>query len=767
MTRLTRSPAFDHGVAWSPDSQKIIFASDRNGHEDLYLLEADDKEHPRLVEAQKFKVKQLTDTPEAEFGVGFSPDGKIVTFLRAGKLWTMKPDGTDQKVLVNDTQVFDYEWSPDSRWVAYAHMDGSFASELYIIPAGGGAARNISHYATFNGGITWSQTGNKLAFVSDRRRRMSMCVLSLQKPAVKGAPGQQRHRLGRHSSPRRAAGLHQRRRGAISPDGTRVAFRSVSNNSDDLWVASADGKQLTRLTTGNMRPQQIQWSKQLSGWIYFRDGKGMLRTVRQGAGDLASLLGGGPDAASRRGEPGALASGYATVVPFEVKMTISRDEEFNEMFEQSWRVLAEHFYDPKFHGIDWNAVRARYRPLVKHVAMKEDLFVLISLMMGELNSSHMGISGLTATPEKVTADLGLLYDDGFEGPGLKIAEILKRGPADKRGINLKPGEIIVAVDGTDLTVNTNISQLLNDKVDKIVTLQVLAAAPSPQPLSPAAGERGRGEGAGSGSPSFWRGLPPDPKARRKVEIQAAGREKVHALMYDRWVENNARRVAELSKGKLGYIHIPSMDETGLDRFVRSLYSENFDKEAVVLDVRYNGGGFAHDQVLNYLGGQEHTIFRQRDGGEGMVLRSFDRKWTKPLVVLINNRSYSDAEIFPSAIRTLNMGKLVGQPTGGHVIGTSSVQLIDGSTFRIPRTGVFTVKGVNMEKEGVAPDVLVEQLPDELAKGIDAQLDKAVEVLEKNVVAWKKTHPGTAGKPSADKPPSPSGSPPTPMPMSPP
>ncbi len=188
VTRLTKSPAFDHGVAWSPDSQKIIFASDRNGHEDLYLLEADDKEHPRLVEAQKFKVKQLTDTPEAEFGVGFSPDGKIVTFLRAGKLWTMKPDGTDQKVLVNDTQVFDYEWSPDSRWVAYARMDGSFASELYIIPAGGGAARNISHYATFNGGITWSQTGNKLAFVSDRRRRMSMCVLSLQKPAVKGAP---------------------------------------------------------------------------------------------------------------------------------------------------------------------------------------------------------------------------------------------------------------------------------------------------------------------------------------------------------------------------------------------------------------------------------------------------------------------------------------------------------------------------------------------------------------------------------------------------
>src|SRR6185437_9934448 len=120
--------------------------------------------------------------------------------------------------------------------------------------------------------------------------------------------------------------------------------------------------------------------------------------------------------------------------------------------------------------------------------------------------------------------------------------------------------------------------------------------------------------------------------------------RVHALMYERWVENNARRVTELSKGKLGYIHIPTMDDVGLDRFVRSLYSDNFDKEGIVLDVRFNGGGFTHDRVLNYLGGREHTLFRRRDGGEGLVLRADDRKWTKPLVLLINNQSYSDAEI---------------------------------------------------------------------------------------------------------------------------
>ena len=227
-------------------------------------------------------------------------------------------------------------------------------------------------------------------------------------------------------------------------------------------------------------------------------------------------------------------------------------------------------------------------------------------------------------------------------------------------------------------------------------------------------------------------------------------------MYERWIEHNGKRVAELSKGKLGYIHIPGMDEEGLDRFVRSLYSDHFDKDAIVLDVRYNGGGFTHDQVLNYLGAHDHTVFRQRNGGEGMVLRSYDRKWTKPVVLLINNRSYSDAEIFPNAFRALGLGKLVGQATGGHVIGTGGVRLIDGSLFRIPRIGVYTTKGVNMDKEGVQPDVLIEPTPDQLTRGVDAQLDKAVEVLLVDVAEWKKkTGMGVAVKPE------------TPMPMVPP
>jgi tricorn protease len=714
--RLTNSPAFDHGMAWAPDGQKILFISDRSGNEDVYALSPDDPEHPKLVDALQFKVARLTETPEPESGLTFTPDGKRVLFLRGGQLWAMNPDGTDQKLLVKDRQVIDYELTSDGKWLAYARMDGSFASEVYVMPASGGEAKNVTRYATYNAGITFSKDGKKMAFVSTRPELPSMYVLSMQKPAAPGAAASSDIDWDDIHLRVEQPALTLAEEGAISPDGTMVAYCSLdsSGRPEDLWVASVPRGHISRVTSGGLRPSQIQWSKKQSNVIWFRDGQGQIRRARVGGGGLEALLSGS-------GRPSF--GGDAAVVPFKVKMTIKRDEEFQEMFDQSWRAMAEYFYDAKFHGADWKAVRAKYRPLVKHVAMKEDLYSLVHIMLGELNASHLGIAGPGAVPEEFTADLGLIFDESYRGPGLKIAEVLKRGPADKRGLNLRPGEFVWSIDGTRITEQTDVSKLLNGKVGEAVVLQVAAS--------------------GNADPR-------DPKAFRRVEIQAAGRGTVSGLMYERWVENNAKRVAKLSDGKLGYIHIPSMDKDGLDQFLRSLYSDNFDKEAIVLDVRFNGGGFTHDQVLNYLGGREHTLFRQRDGGEGLVLRSYDRKWTKPLVLLINNRSYSDAEIFPSAFKTLGLGKVVGQATGAHVIGTYSIRLIDGSAFRIPRTGVFNSKGENMEKVGVTPDIAVDNDPDQLARGTDAQLERAVQVLTQDVVEWKKTHPGIAhtadGKP---------------------
>ncbi|MBI3821912.1 MAG: PD40 domain-containing protein [Planctomycetes bacterium] len=693
--RLTNHPAFDHGIAWAPDGKKILFLSDRGGHEDIYALESDDPDHRDIVGAHKYKVKQITDTPEAEVGVSYSPDGQRVVFVRAGKLIAMDPDGTNEKVIVNDGQVFDYEWSPDGQWICYARMDGSFASELFIIPSVGATfknpARNITRFATYNGGISWSRNGSKIAFVSARKgNQTSAYVMALQKPLGAGAfptkdiDWENIHLRVKHPANGTVTEV------AISADGSKIAFRGTIDDVDDLWLASSDGGSVQRLTTGGMKPAQITWSRYFPSQIYFRDGSGNIRAVMIGGQNPV-----GPN-----------------IVPFSARMNIRQDELFLEMFDQSWRALNESFYDNKFHGADWRKVRAKYRPLVAHCELKEDLYTLISLMLGELNASHLGISGNLGTPEQQTAELGLIFDVRYPGPDLKVLEVLKGGPADRRGINIKPGDRIYRIDGVDLTARTNISKLLNDKVGEIVVLHIADADA--------------------------------PGGKRRVEVRGENRAKINEPMYERWIKKNADRVTELSKGRLGYIHIPNMQEPGLDRFIRTLYSDNFDKDGIVLDVRFNGGGFTHDQVLNYLTGKEHTIFSHRDGSSGLVLRSYDRKWTKPLTLLINNRSYSDAEIFPHAFRTWGLGKLVGQPTGGFVIGTRNVTLIDGSTFRTPRIGVHTVKGINMEKEGVRPDVLIEPHPDDLARGIDVQLEKAIEVLTQDVVAWKKARPPSIG-----------------------
>jgi len=703
--RLTDSHSIEHGISFSPDGKSILFTADQNGQEDLFLLMPDDPEHPELTKAHRFKTKQLTNTPETEVGATFSPDGTRIIFIRGGKLWTMKPDGTEQKVVVDQTQVFDYDWSPDGKWIVYARSDGSFASEIYMMPLDGSLpAKNITRYATFNGDVSWNNDAGKIAFLSQRRGVYAMHVLSLQKPTgsvVSGSAASPTALIDWDDIHMRVVrpGNNLASQGTISRNGRWIAYRS--DPGDDLWVANVDGSVVQKITSGGVAPRIIRWSKS-SQTLWFLDAVGALRKVDLGFGALLNITGTPP---------------AANAVSFTAKMTIQRDEEFSQMFDQCWRALANNFYDARYHGADWKSIRERYQPLVGHVAMKEDLYALISLMLGELNASHLGVTGPIRTPEEVTANLGLLFDDAHRGPGLKIAEVLKRGPADKRNIGLKTGDVVLSIDRAVVTDKSNLSVLLNGKVGETILLEVTSN-------------------------------PADPKATRRIELQGADREQVANLMYQRWVDRNAEAVAKQSNGKLGYIHIPSMDERGLEQFVRSLYSDNFDKDAIVIDVRFNGGGFTHDQVLNYLGAKEHTFFRQRDGGEGLVMRSYDRKWTKPSVVLINNRSYSDAEIFPSAFRTLGLGKIVGQPTGGLVIGTGSTRLIDGSTFRLPRTGVFTVKGVNMEKEGVIPDVLVEASPEDMAKGVDMQLSKSVEVLQQDVIVWKKARGGVVASPGS-------------------
>jgi tricorn protease len=368
------------------------------------------------------------------------------------------------------------------------------------------------------------------------------------------------------------------------------------------------------------------------------------------------------------------------------------------MFDEGWRLLREQFYDEKMHGVDWDAMREKYRPLIEHVAAKEDFYALVSMMLGELNASHLGIGGPTVSgPE--TAYLGVWFDPEHRGPGVKISAVLKNSPADRDESRLNVGEFILAIDGVEVSNNEQIWDALADKAGRVVELLV--------------NDKPTKEGA------------------RTVKIKPINRGQWSNLLYEDWVEKRKRMVDEWSNGRIGYIHIQAMSQSELRKFEREFYAEVVGKkEALIIDVRFNGGGRIHDELLSILKRRLYALEQYR--GTPPFTQPF-QVWQKPTVVLINEFSASDAEIFPKAFRDLGLGKLVGVPTYGGVIGTYNVTLIDGTTFfRVPVTGWRTLDGVNLENYGVKPDILVEHSPEDNSNENDLQLKMAVELLLKEL-----------------------------------
>ena len=289
--------------------------------------------------------------------------------------------------------------------------------------------------------------------------------------------------------------------GVISPNGRLIAY-NASQGGNDLWVVAADGSSVNRLTSGTLQPRLLRWSKN-SSKIWFLDNAGSLRNT--------SPTGGGPFGPST-----------PATVSFTAKMTIHRKEEFKEMFDQSWHALANHFYDSHHHGIDWNSVRKKYRPLVKHVAMKEDLYALVSLMLGELNASHLGISGKLGRPAEVTGDLGLLFDENYTGAGTEDQGNSQAWTGGQARLKIAPGDVILSIERTPLDGKANLSKLLNAKIGESVEVEISSN-------------------------------PADPKAtKRKLELSCVGREQIAKLMYQ--ALGRSQRGGSSQAKRKGWLH---------------------------------------------------------------------------------------------------------------------------------------------------------------------------------------------------------------------
>ena len=504
----------------------------------------------------------------------------------------------------------------------------------------------------------------------------------------------------------------------------RIRRISIPNTSEAGLVWSPDGKKLAFVATvdGRRGTYTVEFPESVRPKLLVTNTVSRAHWLQPGD-EIVGLSDGVPAAISSKGT----VESYR----FRAQQLVVRAEKQRAVFEQCWRIMRDRYYDERLGNRDWNAVCAKYAGMAAAVPELSDVDDVVQLMLGELNGSHLGfrisasastnaddlwpgeavgvrrIAGTSTASRswlEETAHLGLRFDPAFAGPGWKVRDVLPKGPASRRQSRVEAGEIVLRADGREVQPGMDVSEVLNGPLDRDINLLVKSAV----------------------------------GVEREVVLRPISYNAARGLLYNQWVKNNRKAIETISGGALGYLHIAAMSDESFERFQEELYAAGAGKDGLVIDVRENGGGSTTDHLLTSLTQPRHAITVPRGGKPGYPQdRIVYATWNKPIVVLCNQNSFSNAEIFSHAIKTLKRGPLVGVPTAGGVISTGSARIMDVGPLRLPSRGWYGLEtGQEMELNGAVPDHVLWPQPGDWPKGVDAQLQKAVEVLTADVAAWK-------------------------------
>jgi tricorn protease len=396
-------------------------------------------------------------------------------------------------------------------------------------------------------------------------------------------------------------------------------------------------------------------------------------------------------------------------VAFSITVRVDRRAEWKQMFDETWRVMKYRYYDPGLNGRDWAAFKAKYERLLPYVGTNEDLYDLGNAMIGELSSSHTGVSGPpTRTLDRLYTTRFLGFELEPAGGRYRISHVYRDGPADKEWLGLTVGDYVLAIDGQDVKAGDNYWKILSTTSNEYIPVKV-SKTPS-------------GEGA---------------KVCRIASVT-----NLATIRYDEFVANNRDIVDKATGGQIAYVHIRAMDQPSLERF-RNDIDRFWNKKGIIIDVRYNTGGNIDEELLDIIERRPYMYTNPRTGARTWGRRP-QQAIAGPKVMLINQRSFSDGEATPAGFRTLGLGRIVGTPTAGGVIWTGSYPLINGGSVRTPgqRAVIYDPTkpnnyGTNLENYGVPPDVWVQNTPADEIKGFDRELQGAID----EVVRMLKAAPG--------------------------
>jgi tricorn protease len=753
---LTASPGVhDRDPQWSPDSKVIAYISDASGEDEIYVRNQAGNGSPRQITSNGDTYK---------YALRWSPDGKRLLWSdKKLRLQYVDVASKANKLVGQATagEIRDYNWSPDSKWIAYARPEEEGMPRIYLYSVEKQTNTPVTDMWYVSSHPVFSGDGKYLFFTSNRdfnplmsgtewnhayqdMARIYLVTLAKDTPSpfapksdeVDGRPDGKPTRDGSVPPTERPG----KKKGKPSANGDTSGVKDLLGG----LLGAAKGAR-TRVDIDGIQdrvlqlpvpPGSYQNLQSVGSAVYYlrsarKKGGGGLFSFDVGSQKETAILSpaegyeisaNGRKMLVHRGEVYAiidLPKGPATVGEgldlSGLQVKLDRHAEWRQIFNESWRQMRDFFYDPNLHGVDWKAVRARYEPLAAHVNHRADLTYILGEMIGELNAGHTYVGG-GDMPHPTRIATGLLGAQLEQDPMSKYYRIKKilaganwdkalRSPLTEIGVNVHKGDYIVAVDGKTTKTMTNIFEALVNTAGKQVRLKVNSQSS-------------------------------DMGSREVVVVPINDESK---LYYHDWVDGNIKKVADATGGKVGYLHIPDMQTVGLNEFVRHYYPQ-LRKQALIIDVRGNGGGNVSPQIIERLRRTPAMTKMARN-----VSPSPDPGGMPggPMVCLLNEFSASDGDLFPYRFKHYKLGKLIGKRSWGGVIGIrGTLPFLDGGFLNKPEFGTFSADGKEwiIEGHGVDPDIVVDNDPAREYAGIDDQLNRAIEVIMEELRAHERRVP---------------------------
>lgn len=737
--QITHTPAREAGVSFAPDNRTLAYASERNGNWQLYLAKITRKEDPNFPNATTITEEVLLPSTTVERAYPqFSPDGKELAFIEdRNRLMVLNLDTkkvrqvTDGSTWYSTGGGFDYSWSPDGKWFTLEFIGNRHDpySDIGLVSAKGDGSKiiNLTNSGYASGYPRFVLDGNAILFNTERYGMRAHASWGSQEDAMLVFLNQDafdKHRLSKEdyelrkeleAEAKKAAEKESDKAKDKKKDGkkdkaddTKAGTKDIiveldniedrivrlTPNSSDLGstILSPDGETLYYLAAFeggfdlwkmDLRKKETKLLHKLdAGWASMeldKDGKHLF------------LLG------SRTMQKMDIGSDALKPISYYANMKMDLAAEREYMFDHVYKQQQKRFYNTNMHGVDWDAMSASYRKFLPHINNNYDFAELLSEWLGELNVSHTGGRYYPDGQTEPTASLGLLFDWDYKDKGMRIAEVLEKGPFDRAGTKAKVGVVIEKIDGTEITPETDYYTLLNNKAKKKTLISL---------YNPQTGER-------------W----------EEVVIPVSNRV-MSDLLYNRWVKQRAADVDKWSGGRLGYVHIESMGDESFRTVYSDILGKYNDREGIVIDTRFNGGGRLHEDIEVLFSGKKYFTQVVR-GREACDMPS--RRWNKPSIMLTCEANYSNAHGTPWVYSHQKLGKLVGMPVPGTMTSVSWETLQDPSlVFGIPIVGYRLPDGSYLENSQLEPDVKVANSPETVVKGEDTQLRTAVEELLKEL-----------------------------------